>query len=441
MSEKVRPARPGTGLTEDGRRLQVLTTYARRGQPADARAAGRLGPATSTGGSSRRRAVDELPFDVRALVRARGAAGRRDRVGQRRGGRGAGGAPAGVQRAGVRGLASRRRQHVPRAGAGGHRQRPAAVGGRRLVAGAPRRARSAGRAVDVLPRPLAQEAAPQAAAGHARRSRPVAASRLAHRSAVAAGDRLARLRRADRERARRGAAARGRSDRPVGRAADRRSSSGAASPRAGRSRTSATDGSRDPSSACTAARNTSVCRSTSACGVVRREQRHVVERRQQDPAVERPQVHEALELLVDRGGSRGPVARRRAEPVLRPAAELLHVPGQAGLLDDRRDAVGPPGRQRDRDREVLLAQGARQRRPGRGQGERAAGQGAADPGDVDLVALHRRLDPRGHRARSCRTPPPARRRRSACPPRACRGRAPRRGWRRRDRRRACASRR
>lgn len=31
MSEKVRPARPGTGVTEDGRRLQVLTTYTRRG--------------------------------------------------------------------------------------------------------------------------------------------------------------------------------------------------------------------------------------------------------------------------------------------------------------------------------------------------------------------------------------------------------------------------
>lgn len=31
MSEKVRPARPGTELTEDGRRLQVLTTYTRRG--------------------------------------------------------------------------------------------------------------------------------------------------------------------------------------------------------------------------------------------------------------------------------------------------------------------------------------------------------------------------------------------------------------------------
>ena len=31
MPEKVRPARPGTGFTEDGRRLQVLTTYTRRG--------------------------------------------------------------------------------------------------------------------------------------------------------------------------------------------------------------------------------------------------------------------------------------------------------------------------------------------------------------------------------------------------------------------------
>ena len=31
MQEQVRPARPGTGLTEDGRRLQVVTSYARRG--------------------------------------------------------------------------------------------------------------------------------------------------------------------------------------------------------------------------------------------------------------------------------------------------------------------------------------------------------------------------------------------------------------------------
>lgn len=31
VNEPVRPARPGTGTTEDGRRLQVLTTYTRRG--------------------------------------------------------------------------------------------------------------------------------------------------------------------------------------------------------------------------------------------------------------------------------------------------------------------------------------------------------------------------------------------------------------------------
>ena len=31
MTDRARPPRPGTGITEDGRRLQVLTTYARRG--------------------------------------------------------------------------------------------------------------------------------------------------------------------------------------------------------------------------------------------------------------------------------------------------------------------------------------------------------------------------------------------------------------------------
>jgi tRNA (guanine-N7-)-methyltransferase len=62
MSEKLRPARPGTGLTEDGRRLQVLTTYARRGS--------RL-TATQQAAWERRRdhwlvpesAVDEPAFD------------------------------------------------------------------------------------------------------------------------------------------------------------------------------------------------------------------------------------------------------------------------------------------------------------------------------------------------------------------------------------------
>jgi tRNA (guanine-N7-)-methyltransferase len=63
MPEKVRPARPGTGLTDDGRRLQVLTTYTRRGS--------RLTP-TQQGAWDRNverwlipeSAVDDEPFDV-----------------------------------------------------------------------------------------------------------------------------------------------------------------------------------------------------------------------------------------------------------------------------------------------------------------------------------------------------------------------------------------
>ena len=63
MPEKVRPARPGTEFMDDGRRLQVLTTYARRGsrlnptqQAAWDRNAGRwLVPEA---------AVDEKTFDV-----------------------------------------------------------------------------------------------------------------------------------------------------------------------------------------------------------------------------------------------------------------------------------------------------------------------------------------------------------------------------------------
>lgn len=63
MSEKVRPARPGTGLTEDGRRLQVLTTYARRGS--------RLTSGQQAAWERRRdqwlipeSAVEDSPFDV-----------------------------------------------------------------------------------------------------------------------------------------------------------------------------------------------------------------------------------------------------------------------------------------------------------------------------------------------------------------------------------------
>jgi tRNA (guanine-N7-)-methyltransferase len=63
MPEKVRPARPGTGLTEDGRRLQVLTTYTRRGS--------RLTPKQQAAWDRHvdewlipESAVDDDPFDV-----------------------------------------------------------------------------------------------------------------------------------------------------------------------------------------------------------------------------------------------------------------------------------------------------------------------------------------------------------------------------------------
>ena len=66
----------------------------------------------------------------------------------------------------------------------------------------------------------------------------------------------------------------------------------------------------------------------------------------------------------------------------------------------------------------------RERGPDRGQRERVAGQGAADAGDVDLVAEHRAGRAGRRPPRSCRTPPAGRRRRSACRPPPGRARAP-----------------
>ena len=83
-----------------------------------------------------------------------------------------------------------------------------------------------------------------------------------------------------------------------------------------------------PNSSVSAASKISVWRSASAGTWLRREQRHVVERRQQHAAVQRVQVEERLQLGVAGGRRGGAVARRRAEPVLGPAAESLHVPRQ-----------------------------------------------------------------------------------------------------------------
>ncbi len=130
-------------------------------------------------------------------------------------------------------------------------------------------------------------------------------------------------------------------------------------------------------------------------GVVRAEQRHVVEGRQQHAPVEAPQVQEALQVLVDGGGRGGAVARWRAEPVLRPAAQPLHVPRQPVPVDHPGHARREPLGERDGRGEVLLAQAGRERRAHGRERQRVAGEGAADAGDVDLVPLHRPRQPVG----------------------------------------------
>jgi hypothetical protein len=65
----------------------------------------------------------------------------------------------------------------------------------------------------------------------------------------------------------------------------------------------------------------------------RRHERHVVERREQDAAVEAVEVEEGVQVVVDGRRRLAAVAGRWAEPVLGPAAEALHRPGEAGPPD------------------------------------------------------------------------------------------------------------
>ena len=139
---RVRPARPHHKLTDDGRRMREVLTYSRRGS--------RFTPRQQAGvGRVRRALVDPRRGGRRAgllagrLVRPRGAADRRDRLGHRRGDRRARGGPARPRRPGLRGLAPGRRRH-PRPGRRGRPdQRAAAQRRRGLVDGAPRRRRAA----------------------------------------------------------------------------------------------------------------------------------------------------------------------------------------------------------------------------------------------------------------------------------------------------------
>ncbi len=206
MEEQQPRARPHQRFTDDGRRMREVLSYSRRGS--------RFTPTQREAWEAHAErwvipdeAVDEPGFGLADVVRSRCAADRRDRA---RRGRGDGcprGGPPRPRRTRPRGLATRRRGGPGGGGRRRRRERPVLLGRRGLDARARHRARDARRAVDVLPRPVAQEEAPQASAGEpaVRRAR---RQQAGSRGVLAAGHRLGRLRRADARGPRRGAGAR-----------------------------------------------------------------------------------------------------------------------------------------------------------------------------------------------------------------------------------------
>ena len=166
MNEGVRPARPHEKLTEDGRRLREVLTYARRGS--------RFTPRQQAAWDAHHEAwvipdeaVDRPGFALGGLVRPRGPADRRDRLGRGGGDRRAGRRPARrttcwPSRSGGRAW--------PTAWAGSPRRARPTCGSARVDAVWSMEhlvdARQPGGALDLLPRPVAQEEAPQAPAGH-----------------------------------------------------------------------------------------------------------------------------------------------------------------------------------------------------------------------------------------------------------------------------------
>ena len=163
-------------------------------------------------------AVDEPGFSLPGLLRPRGAADRRDRLGHRRVDGRAGRGPARPRRGGVRGLAPGRRRH-PRPGRrGGADQRADA----RASTRSGRSSTSSSRTAWPGSGPSSPTPGTRRGTTSAGSSRPRFAALAAQPAGagrrVAAGDRLGRLRRADGRGARRRAAARGRRGRAVGRA-------------------------------------------------------------------------------------------------------------------------------------------------------------------------------------------------------------------------------
>ena len=175
-----------------------MLTYTPPGQPARPR--GRQ----AAWDAAPRRVVDPRRRRRRPGVRPRGRGSAARRRWSSRSAAGVGEATAALAAArpsydvlALRGVAARGRRHVPPAGAGRRRQRPDDERRRGLVDASTCWREERRRAVDVLPRPVAQDSGTTGAGWSSPEFARLAASRLAAGRAVAAGDRLAGLRRAD----------------------------------------------------------------------------------------------------------------------------------------------------------------------------------------------------------------------------------------------------
>ena len=139
-TSRVPPARPHHKLTEDGRRMREVLSYSRRGN--------RFTPNQAAAWAAHHEkwvipdaAVDEPGFSLARWFGREAPLIVEIGSGDRRGDRGAGGHPAGVRRAGPRGLAAGGRRHAVAARRGRCRERAADRRRRGLVARAPRRPR------------------------------------------------------------------------------------------------------------------------------------------------------------------------------------------------------------------------------------------------------------------------------------------------------------
>ena len=108
----------------------------------------------------------------------------------------------------------------------------------------------------------------------------------------------------------------------------------------------------------TAAPNTSVWRSTSPASWCGDSSAMLWKGVSRMPRLSAHRCMNASSCVVDGGRGLRAVAGRRAEPVLGPAAQLLHGPGEVVGVDGGLHAVGPPAGQRDGPAELVVGERA-----------------------------------------------------------------------------------